>query len=370
MSHLRTPPLVLALLLSACSSGQEAERTANQAAAVIVNAATAADAPTASDVSVSDSHATPKPSDLKTFKDWIVGCDNQGRCQLASLGPEGSDFPASTALLTREAGPAGAWTIRVAERDGTPGGIALGGRTLAPSADHVTGAQAADTIAQLVDAPAFAAINPDGRTVATISLAGMAAALRYVDAAQGRVQTVTASVAKGARSASIVPPAPAEATVIAVTPGGVAARPTARQIAEMRRLAQCEDVSGTFGGPESFALGGSATLVLLPCSSGAYNLSQSLFIIKGDTLAPAKTDALSGFTEGYDPPAVAEVVNGAFENGVLTSYAKGRGLGDCGIGQRFVWDGAMLRLVEQTEMTECRGNTDTIATWRARVVRR
>ena len=63
------------------------------------------------------------------------------------------------------------------------------------------------------------------------------------------------------------------------------------------------------------------------------------------------------------------VVNGGIENGLLTSYAKGRGLGDCGVSQSLAWDGRRLRLVDQSEMPECRGNTDTITTWRAKVER-
>jgi hypothetical protein len=56
-------------------------------------------------------------------------------------------------------------------------------------------------------------------------------------------------------------------------------------------------------------------------------------------------------------------------NGLLTSFSKGRGIGDCGVGSNFAWDGARFRLVEQEEMGECRGSTDYISTWRARVVR-
>jgi len=54
---------------------------------------------------------------------------------------------------------------------------------------------------------------------------------------------------------------------------------------------------------------------------------------------------------------------------VLTGYAKGRGLGDCGLVQSLVWDGTRLRLTEQSEMRECRGNPNYLTTWRTRVVR-
>ena len=63
------------------------------------------------------------------------------------------------------------------------------------------------------------------------------------------------------------------------------------------------------------------------------------------------------------------IVNGAVDGGLVTSYAKGRGLGDCGVTQGFVWDGHRLRLVEQRAMGECRGNPDYLTVWRATVVR-
>ena len=47
---------------------------------------------------------------------------------------------------------------------------------------------------------------------------------------------------------------------------------------------------------------------------------------------------------------------------------KGRGLGDCGSGQDYVWDGKRFRLVQQTDLGECRGMLDYITTWRAQVI--
>jgi hypothetical protein len=72
---------------------------------------------------------------------------------------------------------------------------------------------------------------------------------------------------------------------------------------------------------------------------------------------------------GIDPEAggVVQLVNSGFGEGRLTSYSKGRGIGDCGIAQDFVWDGTRFRLIEQSEMTECRGSTRMVTTWRADV---
>ena len=54
----------------------------------------------------------------------------------------------------------------------------------------------------------------------------------------------------------------------------------------------------------------------------------------------------------------------------LASFFKGRGLGDCGAGQEWAWDGEMFRLIHAEAMGECRGSTDYITIWRAQAVGR
>jgi hypothetical protein len=197
--------------------------------------------------------------------------------------------------------------------------------------------------------------------------------MRWIDAQQGRAGTVTALVAKGDEPAATVPERRAAPVIRAIVATGTAATPTTKQLAEMKRMAACEDDSSAARmDPAAYALGGGATLVMLPCSSGAYNLSSALFVIRGDTVAVAKADVPTGFgpTPAAGEDATTSVVNGAWKDGELTSYAKGRGLGDCGVMQKLVWDGTRFRLSEQAEMGECRGNPHYITTWRAQVVRK
>lgn len=319
----------------------------------------------------------PQPGELKTFRDWTVACDNVKRCAMASLGPDGGDFPELSLEVARTAGPAGGYEIALhSQRDqsAVPAAFVIDRRRFAIAGDALAGAEAARVASALANARAVSVVDGRGVTLAAISPAGASAALRYMDAEQGRAGTVTATVAKGAAPATRVPAAPAPPVVHAVAPGGTAAAPDKTQLAEMRRVQACDDdvVAGRpdLFKPEAFALGGGATLVLMPCGSGAYNVIQSLFVIRGGTVAAAATDAPAGFEEtGADHPRVASVVNGAFDGGVLTSYAKGRGLGDCGVTQGFAWDGRRFRLVEQAAMGECRGNPHYLRTWHARVVR-
>jgi hypothetical protein len=68
--------------------------------------------------------------------------------------------------------------------------------------------------------------------------------------------------------------------------------------------------------------------------------------------------------EGNDP----DLTNGGWDakTRTLSSYAKGRGIGDCGVSQTYAWDGTRFRLIDQNVMGECRGSIDYITVWTAR----
>lgn len=318
---------------------------------------------------------TVKPGVLKTFGDWTVGCDNAGRCKAVALDPgyaesDAHDLPDLPLMVVREAGP-NRWasvvvtdavrpTMRIVVTvDGRQAGVIPGatGRVEGEAAQPLIGALLRGHQARL---------SMENWTVSYM-LTGLSAALRYMDAEQKRTGTVGALVAKGsAPDKAIAPSLPMVQTVSAI--GRPASLAPAR-IAALRKTAGCGIAAYTDDppAPEFHALGGGETLVLLPCDSGAYNFISSLYVLGRDgKVRAAETDAPTGM----DPDAkVPSVVNGSFERGVLSSYAKGRGIGDCGVIQQFAWDGRRFRLIEQTEMSECRGSTDYITTWRARVVR-
>jgi Protein of unknown function (DUF1176) len=99
----------------------------------------------------------------------------------------------------------------------------------------------------------------------------------------------------------------------------------------------------------------------VPCGNGAYNfLSDVLVIDAKGVVSEAEFDA--------EPPTGFYNVN--WDGNRLSTYYKGRGVGDCGERQSFAWDGKRFRLVEQDEMDRCGGSADYIPTWRARVVGR
>ena len=362
----------MSVALASCGQADEAgNRAASVAAPAVPVATPAAVSAGTMDATAADSHAVPVLGTVKTFGDWSVGCDNGGGCMMASLLPEGQIDDAPTMMVARDAGLPGAVRIAISTRgsaeanavliDGQP----IGGTTRDGT---FTGAAAAGLVAAMADAATMHARAAGGAAIGTISLKGAAAALRYIDAVQGRAGTPGAIVAKG--SATTPPTLRPLPVIVALSPTGEAARPSAAQVTAMRRQADCDLPEGPDPSPEMAAIGGGKTLVMLPCSTGAYNMSSALFVMDGNGVVPARTDAASGFTEDGKPGPIAFTVNGGFTDGVLSSYAKGRGIGDCGVAQDFVWDGTMLRLSGQAIMDECRGNAEMIPVWRARVVRR
>jgi hypothetical protein len=323
----------------------------------------------------------PQPSELKVFEDWTVGCDNGRACHAVALMAE--DWPDEGLTMSVRRGP---------EAEAAPViGFDLGGDSGAASlaADgkdlpvrlatregmaEVAGDDSAAAIAALRSAAELQLLAADGKPLGTVTLKGASAALLYMDERQGRVGTGTALVRPGPKPASAVPAPPPLPVVRSAVAAG--ARPlafAAARIAALRKSLGCE--IGEVGGPEHheiFALDARRSLLLLACGSGAYNLSfvPVLAEAAGATIRTrlAPFDAEEPWWKEEGKPIL---VNAGWdsEQGLLTSFSKGRGLGDCGTGREHAWDGARFRLVRQFEMGECRGSLDYIDTWRATVLR-
>lgn len=351
-----------ALLLVACSGQQPGDRDSAPATMPTSVATPGGVAAAAAPVPV-DRNAAPRPGTLKTFGDWSVGCDNGLSCTMASLLPADGVGEGVPLNLTRDPGPAGRFHADLGE-----GATDAKGRTL-PTRFTVDGRDVGSDADRLASAMANGQVLevPGG----TVSLKGASAALRYIDAMQHRAGTATATVARGTVPATSVPAPPALPAVDAqrLSPHGAALPATV--VAAMNRIARCDLMEGMDGTPAVAELPDKRLLAVLPCSAGAYNVIGALFVIDGSRVTPADVDAPSGFEEtGADPQTpVHSVVNGDFDGDALTSYAKGRGIGDCGSSQRFAWDGRRYRLIEQSDMGECRGNPNFITTWRASVRR-
>lgn len=338
--------------------------------------------------------AAHKPSKVEIFGNWAVACDNGLACEMTTLIPsdyfdsdrtDGFNYSAEISVK-RAAGSNGeveAWVgfnDFVAE-DEMPDAqvtytLAIDGREIATGlyggeGIRYKGAETERIAKALVSGRVLTIADPAGKVISKNSLEGSIASLRYIDAKQGRAGTDTALATVGKKPASAVRAAP---TLPVVTiPGlvGQAEAPSTADVEKMRILSKCgadeyEDTPFT-----TAALNGGGTLVLLSCGHAAYNSSEAAFIISGTgatrRIEPASFDVPGGWG---DDSGTMMLVNSYWDDKALTlnSYAKGRGLGDCGDSQGWVWDGEKFRLATASGMSDCRGSLNWLTTWRANVV--
>src|SRR3546814_830512 len=163
---------------------------------------------------LSPAAAAPQPGALETYKDWVIGCDNGGRCTAASLNPEKAVMTGEFAEITilRDAGPAAQPTVGLHFYDEIKGQVqmVIDGRIIASAT--ISGGTAiqgprASALAIAMAQGRHMEVRQNGKAVARVSTDGSAAALRYMDARQGRAGTVTALVAAGPLRAAAVKPA-------------------------------------------------------------------------------------------------------------------------------------------------------------------
>ena len=211
-------------------------------------------------------------------------------------------------------------------------------------------------------------LDEKGETITSASLAGLGAALRHIDARQNRVGTKSAIIAKGNKAfkgPAIVPAYPA---IRVPDPTKTApAQMTSSDAERARGFHKCRSVDQVV--PIKYARLDKANTVAIIhalCGTGAYNSTVRVAIIDNAGRIQTPKFDTSGSRKKPD-----QFINGWWDEskGLLGSYAKSRGIGDCGLAERYAWDGRQFRLAERMEMTECRGSIDYITTWRARAQR-
>jgi hypothetical protein len=326
--------------------------------------------------------AAPQPSEVRTFQDWAVACDNGLTCEAVALMPEAAegdkDWSGWVTLMLRRGGRAGdAPVLMLQNVDGAPAVLLADER---PVAARFSSGIDGDTV--IADPEALVAMLRGGRvlelrdaagaSLGRISLAGASAAMLYMDERQRRLDTVTALVRRGARPASAVPAPPAlpRVTRAAAATDRAPAIPE-RLVAPLRERAECDPPDILGDRPiqaEPIATG--ITLVLVPCMRGAYNFSTLAVIAERRGGRLAVREAPFDFQSVLESDQHPILVNAMWdaEERRLHEYSRGRGLGDCGTRADYAWDGASFRLVRQEEMPECRGSLYYVTTWRAVVV--
>ena len=322
----------------------------------------------------------------RTFRDWVVGCDNVRGCIALGLSPADS---AETAFLhlQRDAGRGAQPTVSLVlyTESETPGDrqihLTIDGATI----EGVASRRLAEAVpdfpgflqASLSDAevaPLMTALRRgnrlsiaiDGGSAVDVSLAGAMAALLFIDDVQGRVDTVGALARAGRRLATAVPEAPVLPVVVGrPAPEGTPVDPRradavsngwARQAVRDCSLDEPENA----GAPPTLGpLSGGRLLVGASCGGGAYNFD-SVFgiVLPGEPLRVEPARFMLPAVDGTGPGGSSEsLTNPDFEpaDGTIGFISKGRGMGDCGSSGIYTWTGERFALSAWRVMPECRG---------------
>lgn len=314
----------------------------------------------------------PQVQPLKQFKDWTIGCDNARSCTALGLSPdEGMMGPYVRITRSGTADAAPSISFAMVLDDGvqatSPGlKLSLDGKDIpglptqplkATIADEVARAelptdQTAAFIAALRNGTRLNIRLLDGSKEAAngaISLAGSAAAMLYMDDQQKRIGTVTALARKGDAPASSIPPVPELPVVAAKRMTDLSKSKPSLPAGIVRPKGEfCKEYPDMVVG-----LSAGQTLWGLCSDAAAYNFDYTFFVAGQGRPKPAAFTA-HGLVQDRDSgvmtsPALSD------DGMTLGSFAKGRGLGDCGVMAEWAWDGSAFKLMRATMMDSCRG---------------
>ncbi len=314
--------------------------------------------------------ARPQVPLQQQYGDWTVACDNVRACSAQGYRVVGEGAVQAGLWLSRDAGPQGAVHLQLylSDRDGKelPDGSRVHARVdgrdlkpLPPDGNLPPGAVRA-FVGALIEGEALELSGPDSE--ATVSLQGLKAALLKMDDVQGRVGTVTAWVARGKLAASQVPPAPPVPVLEPATPpkpmDADAVRPLVRQLIGHPAVIQdcylLQEDSGNAGNVPNtslYQIRPQEYLVMMECERAPYQTGYRLWRMKQRKgtleIAPEVLPDVRG--------QALDLMNADLHAGELSTWHKGRGLGDCGGGRRWVWTvtGFALRLAH--EAPDCNG---------------
>ncbi|MCV0414919.1 MAG: DUF1176 domain-containing protein [Brevundimonas sp.] len=363
-----------ALLLAGCGQGA-GQKGDDQGDAAAPAASAAVDRPAGDVLS-----AQPEQ---RAFRDWRAACDNGAAC--FAFAP--SSLP-DQGWLRLALAPEAQAAPRIAVGLWSPGAeglaptapltLTIDGRAFVtrrdPDADLPVGqVEAADApvVARALAAGRKAILTAGGQRV-DLSLSGAAAALLWIDERQGRLDTPGALVRVGDRPASTR--APELPRVAAAPPADQAGfgdedqtLPKTLEALPAVKACRQETAWNDYVQKAVFSarLSADRELWAVPCFAGAYNLGSAVYVT-----GPNGADPMPVAFPVAEGGTVDTVVNAAYDPATrsLSAFNKGRGVGDCGVAQRWVWNGRGFALAEQSEMRDCAGVPRDLwpSLWRSR----
>lgn len=317
----------------------------------------------------------------RTFRDWRVVCDNGNAC-VAWAGGDGGWL-----RVALQPGPGqvpeigtGSWALGEIGDDSPGLNLMVDGRRQEVRAGPANAANAqdhADRMRRLVSAIAQAktiALSSGSQTEA-IPATGAAAAFLWIDERQGRLETTSALIRRGARPDSAVPAAPALPRVTparAVDQGAFrgadnpmeseppkVAVPASLESRTDVRECRAEGNQTLNAAILAVKLSANTELWGIPCGSGAYNATYKLFLtgLNGANPRPTALPEREPRQEGDIGGEGAWLVNPVYDPAAqtLTVFPRGRGLGDCGTITTWTWTGTAFALTEERSMGDCWG---------------
>lgn len=374
MHRCSAPVTLVALLLVACQPAQPAHAHLDPTADLAGTQQIAAPAP--GDERPTMTGATPVS---RTFKDYLVGCDNTASCMLISSR---EDHVGLNLVMRRGAGPAGAVTLKIVTIDDDilqPNTFLLDGK--ATMISQLAWRKQGDGELMLADAVAisrFLALAKDGATLSNqghseLSLAGLKAALLFIDETQQRLDNISAFATPGKIAISNVPVpppvphlAPAYHPVPVELDASVAAALTKTvraQAASDLAATDCTletDMADIGDSDSAIALTKHDALVLLTCIKGAYQDASLLYRVAIEGRQPAIRIVLPPlpFQLGSAVPIASDILVGADydpSTATLSEFSKGRGLADCGQATTWRFDGRQFQLASFSALDTCGG---------------
>jgi hypothetical protein len=297
------------------------------------------------------------PRPLRDFGDWTVGCDNGGVCQAVALRPEdvgGDEGPPFWTLSAKRAASGARPEIEVEavfEEVALASHLLVDGKATPFGFDDSGALVAGDprlllrTVAQ---ARQVAFRDAAGKIVGRLSAKGATAALLWMSERQG--------------SAGRAPP-----PLPRIAPPPPSARPphmlSARDIATIRKRYGCGRVASE--AVQAYRLDAGNSLAIVPCMLHAYQSSSIVVVVpSAGRWRPALLEKKFASENPDDTPEWMTEPEYHPADRSLWTYYKGRGLGDCGGAEGYVWEGRQFRLAFLNAMNRCGGSRARITLWR------
>jgi hypothetical protein len=341
---------------------------------------------------VGSAGAKVEPEKTRYFNNWAAGCDNGLTCEAVAMTPamkpavtstENHEHHMVSLILKRVVGDDGALTMRVSGIDSSSDRyqffvdkklVDTGVINPADRSISILHKDAIRLARALVRGKNAQIKGGDGQILGELSLAGSAAALRYLDMRQGYARSVDGIAVQGRRR----PPtkAPALPIISAKRINDKGAIPEAADLVALAEGSDCARVRFDVTVDSVHSLGNSSgnpqALALINCGGGLYNKSNAVYLGTQNAAGKWRFEPARFDYENQTSAKMANMdllPNSAWDakTQLLNSVYKGRGIGDCGFRADFVWDGRSFRLVQAGEMKMCQGSMDWITTWRATV---